>query len=459
MKRKSMKKSIFITLFCVLATSICLAQQGAIEKKTMTAKLVNEVNSTIDADKDRLIEIYKDIHQNPELGFTEVRTSEIVAKELEALGYKVKAGIGKTGVAAIMKNGDGPVVMYRADMDAIAAEEKTGLSYASTKRATNHDGDEVPVAHLCGHDAHTTWMLGMAKVMAELKDSWSGTLVLIGQPSEESIEGASAMVNDGLYSKHGVPKPEYLIGMHTAPLPTGSVVISGGVLMAGTEQLDVTFYGQSAHGSAPQFSKDAGLMAAYAIVQYQAIIARVLDPRDPGVITVGAIHAGVENNTIPGMAELKLNFRFFDEEVRGQLYKGVKSISEGIARTYGMPEDKMPTFVRKGYSAPLVNDKDITDRIANNFKGTGLVGSENMITEFRPVTGSEDAHMLAHGLDGVKIAYMFVGTAPPAMVAKARKEGKIFPFVNHQSTYQVDLDAIPFGSKLAAMVVLDLLVK
>ena len=233
MKRKSMKKSIFITLFCVLATSICLAQQGVIEKKPLPAKLVNEVNSEIDADKNRLVDIYKDIHQNPELGFTEVRTSEIVAKELEALGYKVKAGIGKTGVAAIMKNGDGPVVMYRADMDAIAAEEKTGLSYASTKRATNHDGDEVPVAHLCGHDAHTTWMLGMAKVMAELKDSWSGTLVLIGQPSEESIEGASAMVNDGLFTKYNVPKPEYLIGMHTVPIPTGSVIISDGLLAAG----------------------------------------------------------------------------------------------------------------------------------------------------------------------------------------------------------------------------------
>ena len=458
MKGKNMKKSIFLTLVFTLATSICLAQQGAIEKKPLPAKLVNEVNSAIDADKERLIEIYKDIHQNPELGFMEVRTSEIVTKELKALGYEVKTGIGKTGVAAIMKNGDGPVVMYRADMDAIAAEEKTGLPYASTKRATNHDGVEVPVAHLCGHDAHTTWMLGMAKVMAELKDSWSGTLVLIGQPSEESIEGASAMVNDGLFTKYGVPKPEYLIGMHTVPIPTGSVVISGGVLMAGTEQLDVTFYGQSAHGSAPQFSKDAGLMAAYAVVQYQAIIARVLDPRDPAVITVGAIHAGVENNTIPGMAELKLNFRFFDEEVRGQLFKGVKSISEGIARTYGMPEDKMPTITRKGYSAPLVNDKDLMDRIANNLTGTGLVGSENMITKFRPVTGSEDAHMLAHGLDGVKIAYIPVGTAPPQMVAKARKEGKIVPFSNHQATYLVDLDAIPFGSKLAAMIVLDLMV-
>ena len=452
-----MKKSFFIIIIWTLVTSICSAQSETIDKNPMPAELVNEVNSAIDADSDRLIEIFKGIHQNPELGFMEVRTSEIVAKELKALGYEVQTGIGKTGVAAIMKNGDGPVVMYRADMDAIAAEEKTGLPYASTKRATNHDGDEVPVAHLCGHDAHTTWMLGMAKVMAELKDSWHGTLVLIGQPSEESIEGASAMVDDGLFTKYDIPKPGYLIDMHTVPIPTGSVIISDGLLAAGTEQLDVTFYGQSAHGSSPQFSKDAGLMAAYAVVQYQAIVSRVLDPRDPAVITVGAIHAGVENNTIPGMAELKMNFRFFDEEVRGQLFKGVKSISEGIARTYGMPEDKMPTIVRKGYSAPLVNDKDLTDRITNNLTGTGLVDSENMIRDIKATTGSEDVHMLTHGLDDVKLAYIPVGTAPPAMVAKARKEGKVVPFSNHQSNYQVDLDAIPFGSKLAAMIVLDLL--
>lgn len=451
--------SLFITVLFILAASICSAQQGAVESKPISMELVNEVTAAIDADKGRLIEIFKDIHQNPELGFMEVRTSEIVDRELKALGYEVKTGIAKTGVAAIMKNGDGPVVMYRADMDAIAAEEKTGLPYASKKRETNNDGIEVPVAHLCGHDAHTTWMLGMAKVMADLKDNWSGTLILIGQPSEESIEGASAMVKDGLFSKHGVPKPDYLIGMHTTPIPTGTVVTSGGVLMAGTEQLDVTFHGQSAHGSSPQFSKDAGLMAAYAVVQYQAIIARVLDPRDPGVITVGAFNAGVENNTIPGTAELKLNFRFFKESVRTQLFNGVKAISEGIARTYGIPEDKMPTIVRKGYSAPLVNDKDLMQRIAGNLTNTRLVDKNNLITEFKPVTGSEDAHMLAHGIEGVKLAYLPVGTALPKIVEKARKEGKAVPFSNHQSNYQVDLDAIPFGSKLATVIVLDLLVK
>ena len=452
-----MNRLILTALVFAIAMPSSFAQQGTIGQNRMASELVSEINTAIDADKDRLIGIFKDIHQNPELGFMEERTSGIVAKELRTLGYEVKTGIGKTGVAAVMQNGDGPVVMYRADMDANAAEEKTNLPYASTKRVVNSEGVEVPVAHLCGHDAHTTWLLAMAKVMAELKDSWSGTLVLVAQPAEEQIEGASAMVEDGLYTSHKIPKPEYLIAMHTAPLPTGTVVSSEGVMMAGTEQLDVTIHGQSSHGSAPQFSKDAGLMAAYAVVQYQAITARVLDPRDPAVVTVGAINAGVENNTIPGTAELKLNFRFFDEDVRGQLFNGVKSISEGIARTYGMPEDKMPTIVRKGYSSPLVNDKDLANHMAQQLVEVDLVSPESMITEFRPVTGSEDAHMLVHGLDGVKVGFLAVGTAPPAMVEKAKKEGKALPFANHQSTFQVDLEAIPYGAKIASAVVLSLM--
>jgi amidohydrolase len=452
-----MNRSILIVLVFAIATPSSFAQQGPMGQNPMASELVSEINTAIDADNDRLIGIFKDIHQNPELGFMEERTSGIVAKELRTLGYEVKTGIGKTGVAAVMKNGDGPVVMYRADMDANAAEEKTNLPYASTKRVVNREGVDVPVAHLCGHDAHTTWLLAMAKVMAKLKDSWSGTLVLVAQPAEELIEGARAMVEDGLYTTHKIPKPEYLIAMHTAPLPTGTVVSSEGVMMAGTEQLDVTIHGQSSHGSAPQFSKDAGLMAAYAVVQYQAINARVLDPRDPAVVTVGAINAGVENNTIPGTAELKLNFRFFDEDVRGQLFNGVKSISEGIARTYGMPEDKMPTIVRKGYSSALVNDKDLANHMAQQLVEVGLVNPESMITEFRAVTGSEDAHMLVHGLDGVKVGFLAVGTAPPAMVEKAKKQGKALPFANHQSTFQVDLEAIPYGAKIATAVVLSLM--
>ncbi len=444
--------------YCIFNITVTTTAQQ-LGNANLSADLVGELEAFIDKDKYRLIEIYKDIHQNPELGFMEVRTSAIVAKELKKLGYEVKTGIGKTGVVGILKNGNGPVVMFRADMDAIAAEEHTGLLYASTKRVTNLEGEEVPVAHLCGHDAHTTWMLGMAKVMIELKDHWSGTLVVIGQPAEEMIEGASAMVKDGLYTTHGVPEPDYLIGTHTLPVPTGMVVCSGGVLMAGTEQLDVTFYGQSSHGSSPQFSKDAGLMAAYAVVQYQAIIARVLDPRDPGVITVGAINAGVENNTIPGQAELKLNFRFFKEEVREQLYQGVDAINKGIARTYGMPEDKLPSIVRKGYSAPLVNNKEFVDELSIILKGSGLVNAHNVITNFPAVTGSEDCHMLVHGIEGVKIAYVPIGTAPPDVYAKAKEEGKAIPFAQHQAEYMVDLDAIPYGAKVATLMVLTPLLK
>jgi amidohydrolase len=454
-----MKKLIAGVLFTVLASVPVFAEQGKQQDGQLSSAQVAQFEAVIDTDANRLIEIFKDIHQNPELGFMEERTAAIVAKELGALGYDVKTGIGGTGVVGVMKNGDGPVVMYRADMDANAAEEKTGLPYASTRRVANREGVEVPVAHLCGHDAHTTWLLALATVMAQMKDSWSGTLVLVAQPAEELIEGATAMLNDGLYTEHKVPRPDYLIAMHTAPVPTGIVVSPGGVMMAGTEQLDVTIYGQSSHGSAPQFSKDAGLMAAYAVVQYQAITARVLDPRDPAVITVGAINAGVENNTIPGEAELKLNFRFFDEDVRAQLYTGVKAVSEGIARTYGMPEDKMPTIVRKGYSSALVNDDDLAGHIAQHLVDTGTVSPENMITEFRAVTGSEDAHMLVHGNDDVKVGFLFVGTASPEVMEQARQAGKTVPFANHQSTYQVDLEAIPYGSKVATAVVLDLLAK
>ena len=198
-------------------------------------------------------------------------------------------------------------------------------------------------------------------------------------------------------------------------------------------------------------------MAAYSVVQFQAIPSRVVDPRDAAVVTVGAINAGVENNTIPGIAELKLNFRFFDEGVREQLFNGVKVITEGIARTYGMPDDKMPTIVRNGYSSALVNDDELMIRIAEQLVDLGVVDANHMVTEFRPVTGSEDFHMLVHGIEGVRVGFLGIGTAPPPMAEAAIQEGREFPFSNHQGMFQVDLDAIPFGAKVASTVVLDLL--
>ena len=460
-RSRTIRQLVLGTLFMGVSTTVMAQQADAkqVKPSSLSPELVKQIVTTVDSDTPRLEKTFKDIHQHPELGFMETRTSNIVAKELKALGYEVKTGIGKTGVVGILKNGKGPVVMYRADMDANAVEEATGLPYASKVHVKLADGSESPVGHLCGHDAHTTWLLSLAKTMVKFKDQWHGTLILVGQPAEELIEGATAMVDDGLFTKHGVPKPEYLLGMHTAPIPTGMVVGSKGLLEAGTEQLDVTFHGVGGHGSSPQYTKDPILMATYAVTEYQAIVSRVLDPRDMGVITVGAIQAGVSNNVIPEEATLKLNFRFFSEKTHEQLYKGVESISNGIARTYGMPKDKLPTIVRKGYSSTLVNDEPLMEELDSTLIDSGIVTKERLITKFTPATGSEDMQMLVHGLKNVKVGYFFIGTADPKLVEKAKAKGQELPFANHNPNYQVDLKGIPFGAKVAAILTMQLMHK
>jgi amidohydrolase len=415
------------------------------------------MNATIDADNVRLTGIFKDIHQHPELGFMETRTSAIVAKELKALGFEVKTQIGKTGVVGIFHNGPGPIVMYRADMDANAVEEATGLPYASKVRVVREDGIEVPVAHMCGHDAHVTWMLGMAKALVTAKDDWRGTLILVGQPAEESITGAKAMIDDGFYTKHGVPVPDFFIGMHTAPGPVGVVASAGGVRMAGTEQIDVVFHGIGGHGSMPQMTKDPVVMAAMAVVQYQTIISRVINPQETAVLTVGSIQAGTDNNVIPESALLKINLRFFNTKVRQQMIDGISAINNGIARTYGMSDDKMPKMTMKGGSGPLVNSQALVTRL--NVPLKSLLGEKNVVTEMPAATGSEDVHLLLGEHTKVPLAFIFTGVADPAVFAQARKEGKFAPYSVHNPNYIVDLAAIPVGTKVATAMAMELLSK
>ena len=447
-----------LKIVVVLMGGVALMLKGQTTKaQQLSPELSAKIIKSVDSDTKRLEGIFKDLHQNAELGFMETRTADIVAKEFRSLGYEVKTGIGKTGVIGIMKNGKGPTVMFRADMDALNVEEKTGLDYASKVHVQMEDGSEAPVSHMCGHDAHTTWLLGLAKVMAENKDSWSGTLILLAQPAEELAMGAAAVVKDGLFTSQGIPKPDYALGLHTIPLPTGVVVGSGDVLEAGVETLDVTFHGVGGHGSSPQYTKDPILMGAYAITLYQSIISRAMDPRDVGVITVGAFNAGQNNNVIPEEATLKLNFRFFSEATREQLFNGVKSINDGIARTYGIPEDKLPTIVRKGYAPPLINDVETMSRLNDALRRSGVVSDEKLIDKFRAITGSEDFPVLYHGLDGVKAVYDFIGIAEPEVFAAAKAAGKEFPFSNHQPTFVVDLDAIPLGAKVASVMTMELL--
>jgi hippurate hydrolase len=445
-------RPIALALSAVLAAAPALAQDTGIP-----AALQDKVKQSIDADQERLVGLYKDLHQNPELGFMETRTADIVAKELKALGFEVKTGIAKTGVVGILRNGEGPTVMFRADMDANAVAEATGLPFASKVRVKRPGGEEVPVAHMCGHDAHVTWMLGLARTMVNLKKDWSGTLVLVAQPAEEPILGAQAMVDDGLYTKFGVPVPDAFVALHTVIGPTGKIAARGGVIEAGTDQLDVTFHGVGAHGSQPNLSKDPVIMAAAAIMQYQTIVSRVIDPRDMGVVTVGAVQAGADNNTIPDSALLKLNLRFFDLKVRDTMLAGIKSINNGIARTYGIPEDKLPSVVMKGYAPPLDNDAALIGRITPSL--AALIGQDNVVDEFPASTGSEDAHLLRGPHDKVPVAYMLVGVVEPNEFMDAVKAGKPGPYANHMPNFKVDLNAIPLGAKAGTVAVLAALVK
>jgi hippurate hydrolase len=289
--------------------------------------------------------------------------------------------------------------------------------------------------------------------MVELRSEWNGTLILVAQPAEEGVRGAKAMVADGLYTQHGVPVPDYLLAMHTAPGPTGLVASTSGTQMAGSDNVDVVFKGIGGHGSSPHLAKDPILMSAHAITQYQSIVARAIDPKEAAVITVGSIQAGDTNNVIPEESLLKLNLRWFNPAVRETMLRGIRSVNESLARAYGVPEDRLPTLTEKSSTTPLANDATVIDRI--NPQLVNLVGANNLITNFPGTTGSEDAHLLKGDYETVQFGYIFVGVAEPALFAQAQAEGKIVPFSNHNPNFQVDLNAIPFGTKVAAVMTME----
>lgn len=422
----------------------------------LPSALIARLAKAIDADTPRLNAVFKDLHEHPEIAFHETRTAGIVANDLKALGFSVTEGIGKTGVVGILKNGPGPTVWFRADMDANSVREATGLPYAATARQRLPDDSEIDVMHACGHDAHITWMLGMAKAMAELKADWSGTLVVYAQPAEEVGLGAQAMVEDKLWQR-GFPKPDYAFGAHTAPGPVGYISSSPGVRMAGVDQLDITFKGVGGHGSTPQMTIDPVVMAAQAVLSYQTIVSRNLDPQASAVLSVGSIVTGRDNNVIPTDAVLKLNLRWFTSEVREQMLGRIDEISKGIAIAAGVSTDKMPTRVMKGYSGPLVNDPALVARINPSLET--LMGRGRVIDQFPAVMGSEDFQEAFSPLGKVPYLFILVGVAPPEMFAKAQAAGRPFPYSNHNPDFFVDLAAIPIGAKVDTVAVMGVLAK
>ncbi|MDT4841824.1 Hippurate hydrolase [compost metagenome] len=405
--------------------------------------LKSRIDNLVKQDEPQLVEIFKKLHQNPELAFQETETSALVARTLKEQGFEVKTGIGKTGVVGILRNGPGPVVMYRADMDALPVKETTGLSYQSSKTTAWLGNPQQPVMHACGHDAHVTWLLEVAKVMAQLKGQWSGTLVLVAQPAEEIIEGAVAMVDDGLYTF--APRPDVLIAAHVIPVyPADSVALREGRRMAGTEQIDVELPGIGGHGSTPSVTKDPVVMGAMAVMGYQTIISRMVNQAEPAVLTVGAFQAGTANNVIPEQATLRLNLRWYDEGVHQQLLDGIKSVTNGVAQMNGMPAERMPKFISKGKSSPLVNGKPQTDLARAALKRQ--LGEDKVLEGAPPMMGSEDFHMLASPYPDTKVLFLEVGSGKPDVYRNLVEKGQR-PVMNHNPNFAVELPTIATGAR------------
>jgi amidohydrolase len=393
------------------------------------------------------------LHQDPEIAFEEVQTSKWVAQELTALGYQVTQGIGQTGIAAWVKNGPGATVAFRADMDCNAVKETTGLPYASTK-VIHKDGQTVPLAHACGHDAHTVWLVALAKVMMATKDTWSGTLVLVAQPAEETFSGAKAMVADGLWKI--APEPDYLLGQHTAPYPTG-MYMSGDMLLAGSDSFEVTMHGIGAHGSTPHLSVDSALMASTAIVQLQSIISRNVDPVQMGIVSVGMIHAGMDANVLPANATFKINTRWFKDEVRDKINSGINRIVNSVAEGFGAPEK--PTITHLYGTTPLINSADLVTNVIIKAINEGVTLPNQVIYPVPPATGGEDCHLLVSDLPKAKVGFTLVGTCPPPIFEAAKAKGMTFPWANHNPNYQVDLNALVYGASSAVAATFALLKK
>ena len=351
--------------------------------------------------------LYRDLHAHPELSFAEHRTAGIVAERLRELGYDVTTGVGGTGVVGVLTRGSGPTVLLRADMDGLPVQEQTGLPYASTVRATDASGADVPVMHACGHDVHVTCLLGAAAELAAARDGWRGTLLLVFQPAEEEGNGAQAMVDDGLYTRF--PVPDIVLGQHVMPLPAGVLGVHGGPAMAGADALRVVLHGQGGHGSRPETTVDPIVMAAATVLRLQGIVSREIAARDAAVLTVGALHAGTAVNIIPGQAELLLSLRHFDNEVRAKVLAAIERIVRAESVASGAPKD--PEIITTASFPVLVNDPAGAAKLTDLFNA-----SVGLTLDPGPVTGSEDVCLLATAA-GVPCVYWFLGGSDPELFA------------------------------------------
>lgn len=378
----------------------------------------DELRDAVAADLPKLVELYRDLHANPELSFQEVQTAKKLAARARAMGFEVTEGVGKTGVVAVMKNGEGPTVMLRADMDGLPVIEQTGLPFASKVRAVAQNGTETGVMHACGHDTHMAAWIGAAQLLSQRKAQWSGTLVMILQPAEEIGQGAKAMLDDGLYTRF--PKPDYVLAFHdAAQAPAGFIGYSKGFALANVDTVDVVVPGVGGHGAYPHTTKDPVVIASSIVMRLQTLVSRELNPTDSAVVTVGSFQAGAKHNIIPDEARLQLTVRSYSDETRKHLLDGIARIAKGEAIAAGVPESKMPKVtVQDPYTPATYNTPEFTETVMAGLKPR----FEGRVFETPAVMGGEDfSQYYRADKANVESLIFWVGGVPQAEWEKAQK--------------------------------------
>jgi amidohydrolase len=385
----------------------------------------------VDAVYPKAYALYVDLHQHPELSGAETQTAAKLAGQLRALGYTVTEHVGGTGFVAILKNGPGKTILLRTELDALPVEEKTGLPFASKVRAKDPAGRDVPVGHMCGHDLHMSALVATAAVMAHSRNSWQGTLMLVGQPAEETISGAAAMVRDGLFTRF--PRPDDLLALHvTNGLPAGKVGVTSGVYDSNADSLRITIFGKGGHGSEPSSTIDPVVIAARTVLALQTITSREVKPGEFAVVTVGYINAGTKNNIIPDQAELGLTVRTYKTDVRKQVLVAITRIADGESQAAGAP--RAPLIERFEQTDAVENDPALTRRMRTALEGT--LTKDNVLTE-EPIAASEDfSAFVEQGIPGF---YLTLGGADPQKLQQARAAGTQLPS-NHSPLFAPDVD-------------------
>ena len=443
---------------------VCFTLATALAAGVSVAQTAGNLDARIEKELPSIVALYKQLHAAPELSFQEKNTAAVMARELRAAGYEVTENVGQYdrpgrvhyGIVAVMKNGAGPTLLIRADMDGLPVEEKTGVPYASKVRGKNDAGLDVGVMHACGHDVHMASFVGTARIMAQMKSEWRGTLLMVAQPAEEAVGGAIGMVKSGMYAKFG--KPDFAIALHdTGDLPAGTVGYTPGYALASSTSVDLRIRGVGGHGSRPDNAKDPIVLAAQIVLALQTIVSRETSPFDPAVVTVGSIHGGTRHNIIPDDVHLQLTIRTYKEDVRQRILASIERIARNIAIAAAVPADRLPVMtVGDDFALSTYNDPALTERTARAMERA--LGKENTIA-VPPVMGAEDFGHFGLEKREVPISIFWLGATDPAKFKAAQQSGKPVPSLHSSEFAPLPEPTLRTGVKAMTSVALDLLKK